>query len=402
MDQPTEAQRPERGTAAATPRRVRPRVVVVVALGVAVALAVGSAALAWSADARAASLAAQIDGWHDAHELAGCELTVRIVRAVALEDRSADVLEAAADVERADALLGERQRSGFAVARADLLASLRHAAFVTDDDRELAARWTAAARSRADFDLLGACTGAAVLERPERPLARADSIAELERELRSLGDPRDFDDARIDGLEAAIARLGPAAVALAESRTASADLDAAYRGVPADLRDPLDGSEARVAALLGALDGGRSATAVLDLVEGLTLHVAAAWAADAWQLQAEGERREAAARADAAERARDAIRDAAPRPITDPPGSLGGLGGIQEPPVDEPGTPTPTPTPSPSPTAAPTPTPSPTPSPTPPSELVPPTPSPSPTPGFSFAPAPKPTPIPIPTPPPTP
>ncbi|WP_404313098.1 hypothetical protein LG314_04530 [Agrococcus terreus] len=399
------------------PSRRRRLALVVAGSALVAALVAGAVVVSWSTDARAAAAAAGIDRWHDEHDAAGCGLEVRIVRAVALQDRAADVLDAAADVEHAAELLGERQRSAFGLGRSDLLGSLAAGDFVTADDRAVAERWTTAADRASDpaaFDVLGACVAAAAAARPALTVdAGAD---ELERELRRLGDPRDFDDARIDGLEAAIARFAPVAIAVAESRTDPAAMRDAFAIVPEELRAPLDAADARVAALLALLADERGPADVLDLVEGVTLHVASARAADAWRLEAEGRAEAAAAAAVAAQRAREAVRQAAPRPITDPsplppagllptlppeapslpgptdpgpPGESGqGLGdalpappeepGLTEPGPTDPGTPDPSPTdppPTPEPSLEPAPTTPPTPDPS-----APPAPTPLPTP----------------------
>lgn len=410
-------------SAAVAPSRRRRLALVVAGGALVAALVAGAVVVGWSGDARAAAAAAGIDRWHDEHDAAGCGLEVRIVRAVALQDRAADVLHAAADVEHAAELLGERQRSAFGLGRSDLLGSLAAGDFVTADDRAIAARWTTAADRASEpaaFDVLGACVAAAAAARPA--LAVDIGAEELERELRRLGDPRDFDDARIDGLEAAIARFAPDAIAVAESRTDPAAMRDAFAIVPEELRAPLEAADARVAAILALLAEERGPADVLDLVEGVTLHVASARAADAWRLEAEGRAEAAAAAAVAAQRARDAVRQAAPRPITDPsplppasllpalppeapslpgttdpgpPGESGqGPGDPLPAPPEEPGDPLPAPPEEPGPTDPGTTDPSPTDPPPTPEPSLEPVPAPTPAPDPSAPPAPTPLPTP--------
>ncbi|WP_413320632.1 hypothetical protein AA0Z99_06635 [Agrococcus sp. 1P02AA] len=302
-------------------RRNRRRWTVGLAAAAATALIVSGSVVAWSSQARAGDLAGQIEAWHVEHELAGCELTERIVSAVGLERRAQDVLEAAEHVVAADWVLPAAERASLGQHRDAILATIAEGGFVSDDDRELADAWSARADASGDpesFDVTAACVDAAAEQR--EPIAgvtaeRADALA---RELRALGDPRDFDDARIDRLEAALQQLQAAAISTAELRTDVATLQLDLALAPAEALASLQDSDAHLSALLAVLAGDHTASDALDLVEGLSLHVAAAWMAEAFQLEAQGEVDAAAARAAASQATRDAIAEATPRPITDP------------------------------------------------------------------------------------
>ncbi|MDR7234959.1 hypothetical protein J2X49_002119 [Agrococcus sp. BE272] len=301
-------------------RRRRRWTVGLAALG-ASALIVSGSVVAWGSQARAGILAGQITSWHEQHEQAACELEVRIVAAVALERRAEDVLTAAEHVGGAEGVLGERERSAFGEERTALLRAIVDEGFTTADDRALADRWQQRAEAAGDpaaFDLLGACVEAAAAERPPIAAVTAENVDDLDRELRSLGDPRDFDDARIDRLEAAIARLGAAAASAAESRTDIDALRSALALAPTGAKTALGDADRHIASVLAVVRGGHTPADVLDLVEGLALHVAAAWMAEAFQLEATGNPEGAALLATASQEARDAIDRAAPRPITDP------------------------------------------------------------------------------------
>lgn len=284
------------------------------------ALIASGSVIAWGSQARAGDLAGQIEGWHEEHDLASCELTVRIVSAVGLERRAQDVLGAAQHVSGADWVLAERDRARFEQDRLAILGSIADGGFVTDEDRALADAWEARAADSADphsFDVLHECTAAAAAEREPVAGVTAERAEALARELRALGDPRDFDDARIDRLEAAIAKLTISTVAMAQDRTDVAVLLEALPLAPAQAMASLREADAHVAAMLAALSGEHTGSDVLDLVEGVTLHLAAAWMAEAWQLEAQGEAEAAAALAAQSQQARDAIADATPRPVTD-------------------------------------------------------------------------------------
>ncbi len=302
-------------------RRNRRRWIVGLSTVAATALIVSGSVVAWSSQARAGELAGKIEAWHEEHDRASCELAVRIVSAVGLERRAQDVLEAAEHVGGASWLLPDGERAAFASDREALLQTIADGGFVTAEDRELADTWEARAAAAEDpqsFDVLEACIAAAAAEREPVSGVTAERADALARELRALGDPRDFDDARIDQLEAAIDRLRVSAAATAQGRadfaSLQAELDLAPDQAIASLRD----SDAHLTAVLGVLRAGHTPSDVLDLVESLTLHLASAWMAEAWQLEAQGEAEAAAALAAASQSTRDAIANAAPRPVTDP------------------------------------------------------------------------------------
>lgn len=296
---------------------------------------------AWSSQATADTLASRIDAWHVEHDTARCELDVRIVSAVALQQRAEDVLRAAEPVARAVGLLGERERAAFGERRTALLRSLGDGGFVTDDDRAVARTWQARAAAAPDpgsFDVLAACLADAAAGRPPLKLGTREQTVDLERELRALGDPRDFDDARIDRLEAAIAQLEPTAVAAAVSRPDVGALEAGLALAPVQALASVRDADAHIRGLLTVVGGTHTAADVLDLVEALALHVAAGWVAEAWQLEAAGDRDAATARAADAESSRAALARAAPRPITDrgPAGPLPDRPPLSEPPTPQP------------------------------------------------------------------
>lgn len=302
-------------------RRNRRRWKVGLATAAATALIVSGSVVAWSSQARAGDLAGQIEAWHVEHELAGCELTVRVVSAVGLERRAQDVLEAAEHVAAAEWVLPAAERASLGEQRDGILATIAEGGFVSDEDRELADTWVARADASGDpesFDVLQACVDAAAEQRAPIDGVTAERADALARELRALGDPRDFDDARIDRLEAAIEQLKGAAIATAQHRTDAATLQAELALAPAEALASLRDSDAHLTAVLDVLAGEHTASDVLDLVEGITLHVASAWMAEAFQLEAQGEADAAAALAAASQATRDAIQGAAPRPITDP------------------------------------------------------------------------------------
>lgn len=374
-------------------RRSRRRWLVGLSAAAATALIASGSVVAWSSQARAGDLAGQIEAWHEEHERASCELAVRIVSAVGLERRAREVLEAAKHVGGAVWLLPAGDRAAFAGDREALLRTIADGGFVTDEDRELAAAWEARAIGSGDaasYDVLGECIAAAAAEREPIERVTAERADALARELRALGDPRDFDDARIDRLEAAIARLRASAVGLADGRTDVATLEADLPLAPAQALAELRHSDAHLTALLAVLQAEHTPSDVLDLVEGITLHLAAAWMAEAWQLDAQGETDAAAELAGASQQARDAIATSTPRPVTDP-GTARPTPVV--PPRDQaPGPVDPSP-PQPSPSAPPTqpvqPPESPSPDPVPPVEPSPvPTPSPEPEPEPEPAPAP--------------
>ncbi|MFP5250805.1 MAG: hypothetical protein ACLGHD_00330, partial [Actinomycetes bacterium] len=247
-------------------RRRRRWTVGLAALG-ASALIVSGSVVAWGSQARAGILAGQITSWHEQHEQAACELEVRIVAAVALERRAEDVLTAAEHVGGAEGVLGERERSAFGEERTALLRAIVDEGFTTADDRALADRWQQRAEAAGDtaaFDLLGACVEAAAAERPPIAAVTAENVDDLDRELRSLGDPRDFDDARIDRLEAAIARLGAAAASAAESRTDIDALRSALALAPTGAKTALGDADRHIASVLAVVRGGHTPAAVLD------------------------------------------------------------------------------------------------------------------------------------------
>ncbi|WP_092667289.1 hypothetical protein [Agrococcus carbonis] len=300
-------------------RRTRRRWTVGLSTLAASALIIAGSAVAWSSQARAGALAGAIESWHVEHERAGCELAVRIVRAVGLERRAKDVLEAA-DLGAAEELLPSAERTRFAEQREALLTGIADGVYMTDEDRELADRWEARALATGDpgsFDLLGECIAAAAADRQPLAGVTAERVDALARELRRLGDPRDFDDARIDRLEAALAQLGASAVRTAEGRADVAAVQARLGLAPAEALGALKDADDHLAALLAARDEQPSLADILDLVEGMGLHAAAAWVAEAFQLAAQGEQEAADALLAASQQTRDAIARAAPRPITD-------------------------------------------------------------------------------------
>ncbi|WP_146794458.1 hypothetical protein [Agrococcus baldri] len=302
-------------------RRNRRRWIVGLSTVAVTALIAAGSVIAWSSQARAGDLAGQIDAWHEEHDRASCELAVRIVSAVGLERRAQDVLDAAEHVGGASWLLPAAERDAFAADRDALLRTIADGGFVTDEDRELADTWEDRAAASGDpesYDVLGECITAAAAEREPIEGVTAERADALARELRALGDPRDFDDARIDRLEAAIAQLQVSATATAEGRTAYDALKAELGLAPEQALASLRESDQHLAAVLGVLRGTHTPSDVLDLVESITLHLASAWMAEAWQLEAQGEADAAAELANAAQQTRDAIANAAPRPVTDP------------------------------------------------------------------------------------
>ena len=356
-------------------RRNRRRWTVGLSAAAATALIVSGSVVAWSSQARAGDLAGQIEAWHVEHELASCELAVRIVSAVGLERRAQDVLEAAEHVGAAEWVLPASERAAFAEHRESILATIANGGFVTDEDRELADSWEQRAVASGDpesYDVLQECITAAAAEREPVAGVTAERADALARELRALGDPRDFDDARIDRLEAAIAQLQASAVATAERRTGVDALEAQLALAPLQAKASLRDADAHLSAVLAVLRGEHTPSDVLDLVEGITLHLAAVWMTEAWQLEAQGEAEAAAALAAASQATRDAISNAAPRPVTDP-GTTRPTP-VVPPQVESPAQPTTPPSttpPSPpvdttQPPAEPDPTPTPTPAPTPP------------------------------------
>lgn len=346
-DDPRRAVEPEAPEASVAPARRRRRRWFVGGAALAVAaIAITGSIVSWSSQSSAETLAHRIEAWHAEHGRAGCELDVRIVSAVGLQQRAEDVLRAAEHVPSAETLLGERERTVFGERREALLRTLADGGFVTDDDRAVARTWQARAAAAADptsFDVLAACLEDTAARRTPLKQVAPDQAPDLERELRALGDPRDFDDARIDRLEAAIGQLLPATVAIAQSRVDLASLEADLTLVPQQALASVRDADAHLRALLELVGGAHSPADVLDLVEGLAMHVAAGWVAEAWQLEAAGDLDAASARAAAAASARVAIAQAAPRPITDrgPAGPL-----LARPPLSEPPpltTPEPTP-----------------------------------------------------------
>ncbi|WP_143102953.1 hypothetical protein [Agrococcus baldri] len=302
-------------------RRNRRRWIVGLSTVAATALIVSGSLVAWSSQARAGDLAGQIDAWHEEHDRASCELAVRIVSAVGLERRAQDVLEAAEHVGGASWLLPGSERAAFASDREELLQTIAEGGFVTAEDRELADSWEARAAASGDpqsFDVLEECIAAAAAEREPVSGVTAERADALAHELRALGDPRDFDDARIDRLEAAIAQLRISATAAAQGRADFETLQAELGLAPAQAIASLRDSDAHLAAVLAVLRGGHTPSDVLDLIESLTLHLASAWMAEAWQLEAQGDAEAAAALAAVSQSTRDAIANAAPRPVTDP------------------------------------------------------------------------------------
>lgn len=301
-------------------RRRRRRWIAGLSAVAASAVVITGSVAAWSSQASAQTLANQIEAWHVDHDRAECELDVRIVSAVALQERAADVLRAAEHVPSAEALLGDRERATFGERRDALLRAIDDGGFVSDDDRSVARAWRARAAAVEDptsFDVLAACLQDAEATRQPRRDVTPEQASELERELRALGDPRDFDDTRIDRLEAAIAQLEPTVVAVAASRADLAALEDGFGLAPEHALASVRDADAHIQSLVDALGGRHSPADVLDLVEALAMHVAAGWMAEAWQLEALGEREAAAALAAAATASQQAIADAAPRPITD-------------------------------------------------------------------------------------
>ena len=302
-------------------RRNRRRWTVGLSTLAATALIASGSMIAWSSQARAGELAGQIEAWHEEHDRAGCELAVRIVSAVGLERRAQDVLEAAEHVAGAEMLLPATERTVFAEQRESVLRTIADGGFVTDEDRELADTWEARAAASGDpesYDVLAECLAAAAAEREPVAGVTAERADALARELRALGDPRDFDDARIDRLEAAIGQLKASAAPAAQQRVELAELQAQLDLAPPGAIASLRSADAHLAAVLAVLRGEHTPSDVLDLVEGMTLHVAAAWMAEAWQLEATGDRAAAAELAAASQQTRDAIANATPRPVTDP------------------------------------------------------------------------------------
>ncbi|WP_405217376.1 hypothetical protein [Agrococcus sp. Ld7] len=348
-------------------RRRRRRWTAGIAAAAASAIIIAGSAVAWSSQARAGDIAARIEAWHVEHELAGCELAERIVSVVELEGRATDVLTAAKHVRGAEWVLPSPDRAAFDEDRQSLLTAIGTDEFVTAADRELADAWRARAAASDDpasFDVSEACVTATAADR--EPIAgvtaeRADALA---RQLDALGDPRDFDDSRIDRFEAALASLERSAVALARSRTGLSALQAALPLAPEQAKASLRDADRHLTELLAITGGAHTPSAVLDLVEGITLHVAAVWMTEAWQLEAEGDAQASAALAAQSQQAQAALvaSDARPvaRPSRTPPA-----------PVAPPGTALPAPQPQPSPAPAP-PTTAPT---SPPSPPVGPTPS---------------------------
>lgn len=378
-------------------RRRKRRWTIGIATAAASAIIISGSVVAWSSQARAGDLAGQIEAWHVEHELAGCELTERIVSAVALERRAQDVLTAAQHVRGAEWVLPSPDRSAFEQDRQALLTTIDADGFVTDDDRELADAWEARAAAAADpaaFDLRQECVDAAAAEREPIKGVTAERADALARQLRALGDPRDFDDARIDRLEAAIAVLERSAVALAQSRTGLTALQAALPLAPEQAKASLRDADSHLAALLAVVAGDHTPSDVLDLVEGITLHVAAVWMTEAWQLEAEGDAEASAALAAQSQQAQDAVAIGGSRPATQP-------GTTPPAPVTPPSTAPPAPQPAPAPvepapappTTAPAPPPSETVGPTP---SLPPPPQPEPEPEPEPAPPVEPEPAPLP------
>ena len=302
-------------------RRNRRRWTIGLSALAATALVASGSVIAWSSQARAGDVAGQIEAWHEEHELAGCELSVRIVSAVGLEQRAQDVLDAAEHLGGAEWVLPSGDRSAFEQDRRAILTTIGEDGFVTDEDRELAEHWESLAVASGDaesFDILQACLDAAAAERKPIEGVTAERADALVRELRALGDPRDFDDTRIDRLEAAIADLRGSAVALAQGRTGTDALQAALPLAPDQAKASLREADAHLTELLRVLAGDHTLSDVLDLVEGITLHVAAVWMAEAWQLEAQGDVDAAAALAAQSQLTRDAVANATPRPATDP------------------------------------------------------------------------------------
>lgn len=370
-------------------RRNKRRWIVGLSAVAATAVIASGSVIAWGSQNRAGDIARQIEAWHIEHEQAGCELTVRIVRAVGLERRTQDVLDAAEHLGGAEGLLPSQARVALEQQRESVLRTIADGGFTTDEDRQLADRWDARALATDDpesFDLLGACIDEAAAEREPVQGVTAERADALARELRALGDPRDFDDARIDKLEAAIAQLQTVALAAADGRTDLDSLRTQLALAPQDALTGLSAADAHVASLVSLLRGEHALSDVLDLVEGLTLHVAAAWMAEAFQLEAQGDSEAAAALAAASQATRDAVAVAAPGPVT--PQNPG----TQTPPTEPSQAPAPQPT---APVTEPTPT-------QPPVAPEPPAPDPGPLPEPDPGPAPEPEPEPEPVPDPAP
>lgn len=380
-------------------RRRQRRWTVGIAAAAASAVIISGSVLAWSSQARAGDLAGQIEAWHVEHELAGCELTERIVSAVELERRARDVLTAAQHVRGAEWVLPSPARSAFEQDRQQLLTTIDADGFVSDADHELADAWDARAVASADpssFDVLRECVAGAAAEREPITGVTAERADALARELRALGDPRDFDDTRIDRLEAAIAVLQRSAVTLAQGRTDLPALQSALALAPDHAKASVRDADSHLTALLAIIAGEHTPSDVLDLVEGITVHVAAVWMTEAWQLEAEGDAEASAALAAQSQQAQDAIATGRPRPVTQPgtttPAPVRPPSTVRPPsPATPPSTGTPVPQPAPAP-VTPSPAP-PTTAPTPPpTETVGPTPPPQPEPEPPVEPEPEPLP----------
>ncbi|GAA3609803.1 hypothetical protein [Agrococcus terreus] len=298
-------------------RRRRRRTLLGSIAGVAMLAVVGGSLVAWSAQARATSIADEIELWHAERDDARCQVAARLVLAVELESRAADVVAAAEHVSEAEDLLSEDARRAFRDQRAALRTSLDSGELLTEDDRVTAARWRAEAEASGDaeaFDVVAACTAEAAQRRSPVEGVTAERVDALAAELRELGDPRALDAARLDALDAAIRALAPSAMALAEGRAELGDLRAAFSASPTDVLASLGSSDDAVRDSAEALRRDGSPLAVLDLIESLALHVASAWMAEAWQLEADGDAAGAAERQSAAAQVQEAIAQAAPRP----------------------------------------------------------------------------------------
>ncbi|WP_347753974.1 hypothetical protein [Agrococcus sp. ProA11] len=302
-------------------RRRHRRWTVGIAAAAASAVIIAGSVVAWSAQARAGDIADRIEAWHLEHELAGCELADRIVRTVALERRAQDVLTAAQHVAGAEWVLPSSDRSAFEQDRQSILTSIEADGFVSEDDRELADAWQSRAAASDDpsrFDLVEECVTAAAAQREPITGVTAERADALAQQLRALGDPRDFDDARIDRFEAAIASLERSAVALAQRRTELPALQSSLPLAPEHAKASLRDADRHLTALLAIVAGEPSPSAVLDLVEGITLHVAAVWMTEAWQLEAEGDVEASAALAAQSQQAREAVATGSSRPVALP------------------------------------------------------------------------------------
>ncbi len=300
-------------------RRTRRWAVGLSAIAVSAVVITGSV-VAWSSQASAATIASRIEAWHVENDRAACQLEARIVSAVGLQQRTEDVLRAAEHVPSAEQLLGDRERTTFGERREALLRSIDDGGFVTDADRSASRAWqarAAAAEAPQQFDVVAACLQDAEGVRPPRQDVTPEQARELERELRALGDPGDFDDARIDRLEAAIVQLEPTVVAAAQSRADLAALEAGLDLAPEQAVAPVRDADAYIEQLVDVVTGEHAPDAVLDLVEALAMHVAAGWMAEAWQLEAMGERDAAAALSAAATASQQAIAEVAPRPAVE-------------------------------------------------------------------------------------